>query len=119
MPEACFQHDPSPHCLHLNGEKVGVRGGSKLERAECRVASEQGAAPHPNPLPAQVQCAGRGGSHSDFDDRDLGNGAVAEALQVDLELVSIETDRHVELEAGGDGAAGRRGVAGAKGDDAG
>ena len=44
---------------------------------------------------------------------------MAEALDVDLELVGVEADGHVELEAGGDGVAGGGDVAGEEGDEAG
>ena len=58
-------------------------------------------------------------SHPDLDDRDAWDGAVAEALDVDLELVGVEADGHVELEAGGDDGAGGGDVASSEGDDAG
>ena len=50
----------------------------------------------------------------DLDQRDLRDRAGLEGGEVDVELVGVEADRHVEVEAGGDRGAGRRDVAGAK-----
>ena len=44
MTSAIKRSSPSPHSLHLNGERAGERGG----RLFCSVA-----APHPNPLPVK------------------------------------------------------------------
>ncbi len=44
---------------------------------------------------------------------------MAEAVQAHLELVAVEADGHVELEAGADDGAVRRDVAGLEGEDAG
>ena len=53
-------------------------------------------------------------SRRDLDQRDRGIAPAGEGREVDVELVGVEADRHVELEAGGDGRAGGGDVAGRK-----
>ena len=62
------------------------------------------AAPHPNPLPVKDGERERGGQRlkPDLDNRDVGDRAVGKALQRDVELVGVEADGNVELEASGD-----------------
>src|SRR3954468_243243 len=63
--------------------------------------------------------SGRGGSHHDLDQRDLRDRTGLEGGEVDVELVEVEADRHVEDEAGGDRGARRRDVAWREGDEPG
>src|SRR3954463_14766667 len=55
----------------------------------------------------------------DLDERNLRDLAGLEGGEVDVELVRVEADRHVELEAGGYGGARRRRMARRKGHEAG
>ena len=56
---------------------------------------------------------------ADFDDGDVGDGAVAEALHVDVEAIGIEAGGDIEGEARGDGGADGWHVSGREGDQAG
>lgn len=57
-------------------------------------------------------------SQTHLDNGDVGDGAVSEALDRDVEFVGVEADRDVELEARRDDFARGRDMAGLEGDEA-
>ena len=58
-------------------------------------------------------------SDSDLDDGNVGDLTSLEVRQVNFEVIGVEPDWHVELEASGDHRAARRNVPGQEGDEAG
>ena len=55
----------------------------------------------------------------DLHQRNFRNRAGREGGEIDFEIIGVEAHRHVELESGGHRGAGRRHMAGEKGDDPG
>ena len=75
---------PSPHALHLHGERAGVRGGNTIEQA---------AAPHPNPLPAESRRLVSGATG-----RGEGIDAAIEEEFGDLLFVMANIARHLKID---------------------